>query len=112
MSIPYSEEPDVGMKAVIVQKASKREIHLKVTDVQFLESLQYVIRSYPSHGFVQDSNKLKSSVIRNYICRRVFRMIIRFIISSLEGHNIEPNYQFPVIMKLYASFSQISRLTV
>ncbi|KZX69540.1 hypothetical protein A3724_14075 [Alcanivorax sp. HI0033] len=37
MNIPYSEEPDVGIGDVIVQKAGKREIHLKVTDVQFLE---------------------------------------------------------------------------
>ncbi|WP_253450998.1 hypothetical protein [Halomonas sp. Y3] len=37
MKIPYSEEPDVGIGDVIVQKAGKREIHLKVTDVQFLE---------------------------------------------------------------------------
>lgn len=37
MNVPYSEEPDVGIGDVIVQKAGKREIHLKVTDVQFLE---------------------------------------------------------------------------
>lgn len=37
VNIPYSEEPDVGIGDVIVQKAGKREIHLKVTDAQFLE---------------------------------------------------------------------------
>lgn len=37
MSIPYTDEPDVGIGDVIVQKAGKREIHLKVTDVQFLD---------------------------------------------------------------------------
>lgn len=37
MKIPYTEEPEVGIGDVIVQKAGKREIHLKVTDAQFLE---------------------------------------------------------------------------
>lgn len=35
--IPYSEEPDVGIGDVIVQKSGKREIHLKVLDTSFLE---------------------------------------------------------------------------
>ena len=34
---PYTDEPDIGIGDVIIQKAGKREIHLKVTDVQFLE---------------------------------------------------------------------------
>lgn len=37
VSIPYSEEPDVGIGDVIVQKSGKREIHLKVLDASFLE---------------------------------------------------------------------------
>ena len=37
INIPYTEEPDEGIGDVIVQKSGKREIHLKVTDVQFLE---------------------------------------------------------------------------
>ncbi len=35
--IPYSEEPDVGIGDIIVQKSGKREIHLKVLDTSFLE---------------------------------------------------------------------------
>lgn len=35
--VPYSEIPDVGIGDVITQKSGKREIHLKVLDVQFLE---------------------------------------------------------------------------
>jgi len=35
--IPYSDEPDVGIGDVIVQKSGKREIHLKVLDASFLE---------------------------------------------------------------------------
>lgn len=35
--VPYTETPDVGIGDVITQKSGKREIHLKVLDVQFLE---------------------------------------------------------------------------
>lgn len=35
--IPYTEEPDVGIGDVITQKSGKRDIHLKVIDVSFLE---------------------------------------------------------------------------
>lgn len=35
--IPYSEEPDVGIGDVIVQRSGKREIHLKILDASFLE---------------------------------------------------------------------------
>ncbi len=35
--IPYTDKPDVGIGDVIVQKAGKREINLKVLDVSFLE---------------------------------------------------------------------------
>ena len=35
--VPYTEEPDVGIGDVITQKSGKREIHLKVIDVSFLE---------------------------------------------------------------------------
>lgn len=35
--IPYSEEPDVSIGDIITQKSGKREIHLKVLDVSFLE---------------------------------------------------------------------------
>lgn len=35
--IPYSNEPDVGIGDVIVQKSGKREINLKVIDVSFLK---------------------------------------------------------------------------
>ena len=37
MLIPYTDEPDVGIGDIIVQKSGKREIHLKVLDVSFLE---------------------------------------------------------------------------
>lgn len=37
MHIPYTEEPDVGIGDIIVQKAGKRVIHLIITDAQFLE---------------------------------------------------------------------------
>ena len=35
--VPYTEEPDVGIGDIITQKSGKREIHLKVIDVSFLE---------------------------------------------------------------------------
>ncbi|SBS34979.1 hypothetical protein MSP8886_03220 [Marinomonas spartinae] len=35
--VPYTDEPDVGIGDVITQKSGKREIHLKVIDVSFLE---------------------------------------------------------------------------
>lgn len=35
--IPYSNEPDVGIGDIIVQKSGKREINLKVIDASFLE---------------------------------------------------------------------------
>lgn len=35
--IPYTEEPDVGIGDVIVQKSGKREVLLKVTDCSFME---------------------------------------------------------------------------
>ncbi len=35
--IPYSDEPDVGIGDVIVQKSGKREIHLKILDASFLD---------------------------------------------------------------------------
>jgi hypothetical protein len=38
MMIPYTEEPDIGIGDVIVQKSGKREIYLKVIDVSFLEN--------------------------------------------------------------------------
>ncbi|MCY7296340.1 hypothetical protein [Alteromonas sp. a30] len=38
LRIPYSNEPDVGIGDIIVQKSGKREIDLKVIDVSFLES--------------------------------------------------------------------------
>lgn len=34
--VPYTDAPDVGIGDVIVQKAGKREIQLKVLDAQFL----------------------------------------------------------------------------
>lgn len=37
VSVPYTETPDLGIGDVIIQKSGKREIHLKVIDVQFLE---------------------------------------------------------------------------
>jgi hypothetical protein len=37
VSVPYTEEPDVGIGDVITQKAGKRKIQLKVIDVSFQE---------------------------------------------------------------------------
>jgi len=37
MLIPYTDEPDVGIGDVIIQKSGKREIHIKVLDTNFLE---------------------------------------------------------------------------
>lgn len=34
--IPYTDEPDVGIGDVVIQKSGRREIELKVVDVQFL----------------------------------------------------------------------------
>ena len=36
--VPYTNEPDVGIGEVIIQKSGKREIFLKVTDLSFLEN--------------------------------------------------------------------------
>ena len=38
VSIPYTNEPDVGIGDVITQKSGKREISLKVIDASFLKS--------------------------------------------------------------------------
>lgn len=37
VSVPYTEEPDVGIGDVITQKAGKRKIQLKIIDVSFQE---------------------------------------------------------------------------
>ena len=37
INIPYTDEPDVGIGDVIVEKPGKREMHLKVIDAQFRE---------------------------------------------------------------------------
>jgi hypothetical protein len=36
VAIPYTEEPDIGIGDVIIQKSGSREIELKVLDVSFL----------------------------------------------------------------------------
>jgi sRNA-binding carbon storage regulator CsrA len=38
VSIPYTDEPDVGIGDVITQKSGKREIALKVLDASFLKN--------------------------------------------------------------------------
>jgi predicted nuclease of predicted toxin-antitoxin system len=35
--VPYTDEPDVGIGDVIIQKSGKREIHIIVIDASFLE---------------------------------------------------------------------------
>lgn len=47
--VPYTDEPDVGIGDVIIQKSGKREIHLKVIDTSFLEGGSLGVGTAHSH---------------------------------------------------------------
>ncbi|MBO2654671.1 hypothetical protein I6M49_14555 [Shewanella algae] len=81
--IPYTDEPDVGIGDVITQKSGKREIHLKVVDVSFLEGGSLGVGTSHPHMLTL---KVENTTAQPHVTKHGDST---FNIGSISGENVQ-----------------------
>ncbi|KZN13608.1 hypothetical protein [Marinomonas sp. TW1] len=81
--VPYTDEPDVGIGDVITQKSGKREIHLKVVDVSFLEDGTLGVGTTHPHMLTM---KVENITAQPHVTKHGDST---FNIGSISGENVQ-----------------------
>lgn len=90
VNIPYTEEPDVGIGDVIIQKSGSREIELKVLDVSFLKGASLRVGTKHPHMLALKVENTTSNV------HKTRSEISTFNIGSISSQQVQVgnhNYQ-------------------
>jgi hypothetical protein len=81
--VPYTDEPDIGIGDVITQKSGKREIHLKVIDVSFLEGGSLGVGTKHRHMLTL---KVENTTSQPHVTNHGASI---FNIGSIAGENVQ-----------------------
>lgn len=81
--IPYTDEPNIGIGDVIIQKAGSREIALKVLDVSFLEGGSLNVgTNHPNMLTLKVENTTENA-------HKTHQQVSTFNIGSISSHQVQ-----------------------